>query len=92
MQLHTSALPLRPHRREFDVAVHVGSPSDSSLRMRRLALNRRVPCAAPSYLARRGTPERVEDLADHDCIVLRENEGTTPSGVSGRPVTSVRSG
>ncbi|WP_030226745.1 LysR family transcriptional regulator [Streptomyces sp. NRRL WC-3626] len=75
VQLHTSALPLRPHRREFDVAVHVGSPSDSSLRMRRLAENRRVPCAAPSYLERRGTPERVEDLAHHDCIVLRENEG-----------------
>lgn len=75
IQLRTSALPLRPHRREFDMAVHVGAPPDSSLRMRRLAENRRVPCAAPSYLERRGTPERVEDLADHDCIVLRENEG-----------------
>ncbi|MGA5504954.1 LysR family transcriptional regulator [Streptomyces umbrinus] len=74
VQLHTSALPLRPHRREFDVAVHVGSPPDSSMRMRRLAENRRVPCAAPSYLDRRGAPTRVEDLAQHDCIVLRENE------------------
>ncbi|TMR22297.1 LysR family transcriptional regulator [Nonomuraea turkmeniaca] len=75
IQLRTTALPLRPHRREFDLAVHVGTPPDSSLRMRRLAENRRVPCAAPSYLERSGTPERVEDLADHDCIVLRENEG-----------------
>ncbi|KHL10571.1 DNA-binding transcriptional LysR family regulator [Mumia flava] len=75
IQLRTSALPLRPHSREFDVAVHVGTPADSSLRMRRLARNRRVPCAAPSYLERRGTPERVDDLADHDCIVLREREG-----------------
>ncbi|OUD05114.1 LysR family transcriptional regulator [Streptomyces swartbergensis] len=74
VRLDTSALPLRPHRREFDVAVHVGSPPDSSMRMRRLAENRRVPCAAPSYLDRRGTPTRVEDLAQHDCIVLRENE------------------
>ncbi|BCL25581.1 LysR substrate-binding domain-containing protein [Streptomyces aurantiacus] len=74
VQLHTSALPLRPHRRTFDVAVHVGSPPDSSLRMRRLAENRRVPCAAPSYLERHGAPTRVEDLARHDCIVLRENE------------------
>lgn len=73
--MHTSALPLRPHRREFDVAVHVGSPPDSSLRMRRLAENRRVPCAAPAYLARRGAPTRIEDLAHHDCLVLRENEG-----------------
>ncbi|MEV4150814.1 LysR family transcriptional regulator [Amycolatopsis sp. NPDC049691] len=75
VRLHTSALPLRPHRREFDLAVHVGTPPDSTLRMRRLAKNRRVPCAAPSYVERRGMPERVEDLAEHDCIVLRENEG-----------------
>ncbi|MGW6007486.1 LysR family transcriptional regulator [Streptomyces sp. NPDC055210] len=75
VQLNTSALPLRPHRRTFDVAVHVGSPPDSSLRMRRLAENRRVPCASPAYLARHGAPTCVEDLARHDCIVLRENEG-----------------
>jgi len=75
IQLRTSALPLQPHRREFDLAVHVGTPPDSALRMRRLARNRRVPCAAPSYVERRGTPERVEDLVDHDCIVLRQNEG-----------------
>ncbi|QKV73677.1 LysR substrate-binding domain-containing protein [Amycolatopsis sp. Hca4] len=75
IQLRTSALPLRPHRREFDLAVHVGTPPDSTLRMRRLARNRRVPCAAPSYVERRGAPERIEDLTAHDCIVLRENEG-----------------
>ncbi|MHC3472580.1 LysR family transcriptional regulator [Streptomyces sp. 7R007] len=72
--MHTSALPLRPHRREFDVAVHVGTPPDSSLSMRRLAENRRVPCAAPSYLAQHGEPTSIEDLAHHNCIVLRENE------------------
>lgn len=72
VRLQTSALPLR--RREFDVAIHVGTPPASSLRMRRLARNRRLPCASPSYLARHGTPARVEDLARHDCIVLRENE------------------
>ncbi|MER7897686.1 LysR family transcriptional regulator [Streptomyces sp. NPDC096046] len=74
VRMQTSALPLRPHQREFDVAVHVGMPPDSSLRMRRLARNRRVPCASPSYLARHGTPAGIEDLAHHDCIVLRENE------------------
>ncbi|MFJ8148696.1 LysR family transcriptional regulator [Streptomyces sp. NPDC096048] len=74
VRMQTSALPLRPHRRDFDVAVHVGMPPDSSLRMRRLARNRRIPCASPSYLAERGTPAGIEDLADHNCIVLRENE------------------
>nr|WP_308308916.1 LysR family transcriptional regulator [Streptomyces sp. CHD11] len=74
VRMQTSALPLRPHRREFDVAVHVGTPPDSSLRMRRLAGNRRLPCAAPSYLAAHTTPASIEDLADHNCIVLREKE------------------
>ncbi|MEU2899729.1 LysR family transcriptional regulator [Streptomyces sp. NPDC001273] len=74
IRMQTSALPLRPHRREFDVAVHVGTPPDSSLRMRRLAENRRLPCAAPSYLAGHGAPACIEDLVDHNCIVLREKE------------------
>jgi DNA-binding transcriptional LysR family regulator len=73
-RLQLSALPPQPHRRGFDVAIHVGHAPDSSLQLRRLAGNRRVPCAAPAYLAERGTPASVDDLADHDCIVLRENE------------------
>ncbi|WP_415394267.1 LysR family transcriptional regulator (plasmid) [Rhodococcus globerulus] len=75
LQLVTSALPLRPHRNAFDVAVHVGTPPDSSMRIRRLSENRRVPCASPSYLEERGIPRVLGDLADHSCIVLHENEG-----------------
>ncbi len=40
---------------------------------RRIARNQRVLAAAPSYLARRGTPASVEALAAHDCLVAREN-------------------
>lgn len=74
-RLFSSALPLRPHRRQFDVAIHVGLPAaDSGLRLRRLASNRRVLCGAPSYIRLHGRPETVDDLSEHDCIVLRENE------------------
>jgi len=31
-----------------------------------------VLCAAPSYLARRGTPDTVAALSQHDCLVLRD--------------------
>lgn len=73
VQLNTSPLPLSPHRREFDIAVHVGAPQDSTLRLRRLAENRRVVCASPDYLARHGAPGSVDELSGHNCILLREN-------------------
>jgi len=41
---------------------------------RRLARNQRVLVAAPEYLRRHGTPQRPEDLAQHDCLVVREHE------------------
>lgn len=41
---------------------------------RRLARNQRVLAAAPDYLRRRGAPASVEELAAHDCLVVRENE------------------
>ncbi|WP_207477083.1 LysR family transcriptional regulator [Arenibaculum pallidiluteum] len=70
----------------IDVAIRIGRLRDSSLIARQLAPNPRTLCAAPSYLARAGTPTRVEDLADHECLVL---SGTTswPFEVQGRPRT-----
>ena len=44
---------------------------------RQLAANQRVLVAAPAYLARHGTPARVEDLARHACLIARENGNST---------------
>jgi DNA-binding transcriptional LysR family regulator len=52
----------------FDVAVRIGMLRDSSLVARRLAPSRLVVCAAPSYLARHGTPLVPADLVDHECL------------------------
>jgi DNA-binding transcriptional LysR family regulator len=41
---------------------------------RRLARNQRVLVAAPDYLKRRGTPATPAALAEHDCLVVREND------------------
>ncbi|MFE0755054.1 LysR family transcriptional regulator [Inquilinus sp. NPDC058860] len=57
----------------WDVLVQVGPLADSALTLRRLAPNRRLLCAAPSYLARRGAPGRPEELRGHDCAVIRED-------------------
>ena len=62
-----------------DVAVRGGNLTDSRLVSRRLALNFRVVCAAPSYLARRGRPSSTEDLQQHDCLMLhRPGHGILP--------------
>jgi DNA-binding transcriptional LysR family regulator len=58
----------------WDLMVHIGELRDSSLVSRRLAPNRRILCAAPRYLARRGAPEHPDELRMHDCIALREND------------------
>ncbi len=52
----------------FDIAIRIGELSDSSLVARRLASVRRVLCASPDYIARRGTPTSLEELADHLCL------------------------
>lgn len=76
VQLHLSDLPVNVIRDRFDLAVIVGEPVDSRLILRTVAFNRRILCAAPSYLARRGVPQHVGELAQHDCIVIHENEET----------------
>ena len=58
----------------WDVIVHVGELPDSTLVMRPLAPNERLLCAAPAYLAARGTPLMPTDLPAHDCLALREND------------------
>ncbi|SMX44859.1 LysR family transcriptional regulator [Actibacterium lipolyticum] len=57
----------------LDVAFHLGPLADSDLKVRAIAECQRVLCAAPSYIARRGTPKDGAALiADsHDCLNLR---------------------
>lgn len=53
----------------FDLAVRIGHLEDSSLIARRIGTMRTVVTASPAYLLERRTPERVEDLKEHNCIV-----------------------
>lgn len=53
----------------FDMAIRVGKPADSSLIGRKLCDARIVLVAAPAYVAARGRPETLADLANHDCIL-----------------------
>ena len=58
----------------FDLDVRVGDEIAPHLIARHLANNHRVLCAAPDYLVRRGMPRTLDDLAAHDCIVIKERD------------------
>jgi DNA-binding transcriptional LysR family regulator len=51
-----------------DLVLRIGDLQDSSFVARKLESARRLFIAAPSYLARRGAPARLADLAGHDLI------------------------
>jgi DNA-binding transcriptional LysR family regulator len=53
-----------------DVAVRIGELPDSSLIATRVGSIRRVACASPAYLARRGTPRSPDELRAHDCVTF----------------------
>jgi DNA-binding transcriptional LysR family regulator len=87
----------------YDIAISVGRPrgASSSLIARKLNTSRRILCAAPDYLARRGTPQWPEDLAQHACLTysyleppdewhLIGHDGERVVKISGPIVTSHR--
>ncbi|MDF3888937.1 LysR substrate-binding domain-containing protein [Cupriavidus basilensis] len=58
----------------FDLDIRVGDEIAPHHIARRLGDNRRVLCASPAYLARRGRPRTLADLASHDCLVIKERD------------------
>lgn len=56
----------------IDLAIRQAPLRDSTLVARKLSDNPRWLYAAPPYLAARGTPSRVSDLAGHDCLAATD--------------------
>src|SRR5712675_1296180 len=54
-----------------DLAIRYGELADSTLRVKRLGENRRVVCASPAYLKNKRRPQHPDDLAHHECILMR---------------------
>lgn len=72
-----------------DLAVRSGPLPDSRLRARKLGTTRQLLVAAPSYLARHGTPDSVASLAGHRRLGFsyRRAVGGWPLREAGAPVT-----
>lgn len=56
----------------LDVAVRIGALADSSLVARKVGEVRRVLVAAPSYLARAGTPATPADVVKHQTLLTND--------------------
>jgi DNA-binding transcriptional LysR family regulator len=62
-----------------DCALSYGLPGDAGLRARKLSETHLLTCAAPSYLARHGTPRSPADLREHACVVFLSLTAARPA-------------
>ena len=67
-----------------DLALRIGRLPDSGLIARRLGTIRGSIVASPDYLARRGTPQTLDELTAHEC--LRYGEHTRTWSVPGHEI------
>jgi DNA-binding transcriptional LysR family regulator len=69
---------------DVDVAIRIGPLSDSELIARKLGTIGLWLCASPSYLAERGTPSTIDEMAAHTMILHVDRRDArrlrTPSG------------
>jgi DNA-binding transcriptional LysR family regulator len=72
----------------FDCAVRVGDMPDSSLVSVRMADNRRLCVATPSYLARHGTPQTPAELSRFHCLTLSSDASQTRGWAFKLPVVN----
>ena len=63
-----------PDRHDSDAVIHIGHLNDSLWVARLLTPNNRWLCASPAYLEQHGTPLSPEQLGEHRCICIREND------------------
>ena len=58
----------------FDLDIRVGDPTQPQLIAQRMVPSRRILCASPDYLKKRGHPRSVAELAEHECLLYRERD------------------
>lgn len=64
---------------DYDLAIRTGVPEDKGgVVARRIARQRMVVCASPSYLERHGRPQQIEDLSSHHGIIYRRSGRIRP--------------
>ncbi len=67
-------------REGFDCVIRVGPVAEPGLVARPLGTVRVATCASPGYLARKGTPHTLDDLAHHELVHYVSTLGTRSAG------------
>ena len=67
----------------FDLALRNAPMADTSMKGRKLADDKRIICASPTYLKQSGTPEKPLDLQDHRLIAFRHQQARPLKGLEG---------
>jgi DNA-binding transcriptional LysR family regulator len=67
-------------REGFDCVIRAGKLNDSSLIARQLGTLTLINCVSPEYIARYGTPQTLEDLAQHQLVHYVTNLGAKSAG------------
>ncbi len=70
----------------FDLALRNTAITDSSLRARKLADDRRILCASPEYLRQHGIPKALGDLKTHRLLVFRDGRTRALKSTDGGPM------
>ena len=74
VQLDLTDKPVNLVEQGYDASIRFGELPDARLTARLLAANKRLLCAAPSYLRRTGEPSRPSELRRHPCLFIRESD------------------
>jgi LysR family transcriptional activator of dmlA len=74
VQLLLSDRPMSLADEAIDIGIRFGEPPDTRVVARKVANNRRRIFASPVYLKNRGIPQTPNDLSQHNCLILRQDD------------------
>ena len=85
LELRLSDAPVNLIEGGFDLALRNYAIEDSSLRARKLARDKRILCASPSYVAEHGSPVDPDGLRNHQLITFASAATRELSRGDGQP-------
>lgn len=75
LELNSNDLIIDLLEQSTDIAIRIGTLTDSTLHARALGCSPLHILASPAYLKRHGTPTSVAELAEHALLGFAQNEG-----------------